>query len=243
MKADASFFPAALVTGGARGIGRAIGETLLENGWNVAALDVAEPEADFDPRIRFIQGDVAYETAVADAIRQAVAAFGGLNGLVNNAGIGIGKPLGMLALEEWNRVIATNLTGMFLCLKHAEPHLRAAKGAVVNIASTRAHQSEKHTEAYSASKGGVVALTHAAAASLGPEIRVNCISPGWIDTRPDALARQSEEDRTQHPCGRVGSPADVAGLVAYLLSDRAGFITGQEFVVDGGMTKKMIYAE
>jgi NAD(P)-dependent dehydrogenase (short-subunit alcohol dehydrogenase family) len=116
----------------------------------------------------------------------------------------------------------------------------------VNIASTRALQSEPHTEAYAAAKGGVVALTHALAMSLGPELRVNCISPGWIDVRdlqsdavPEALR---PEDHAQHPVGRVGHAGDVASLTAYLLGPGAGFITGQNFVVDGGMTRKMMYA-
>ena len=111
----------------------------------------------------------------------------------------------------------------------------------MNIASTRAGQSEANTEAYSASKGGIVALTHAMAISLGPDIRVNCISPGWIETDPEAV--HSETDEAQHPCGRVGTPDDIAAMVAYLLSDRAGFISGQDFVIDGGMTKKMIYTD
>ena len=106
----------------------------------------------------------------------------------------------------------------------------------MNIASTRALQSEPDTEAYAASKGGLVALTHALALSLGPEVRVNCISPGWIAHQP-----VRRKDHAQHPAGRVGQPQDVAELVAYLLSDAAGFVTGQNFVIDGGMTKKMIY--
>jgi len=133
--------------------------------------------------------------------------------------------------------------------KHAVPHLRAARGVIVNIASTRALQSEPHTEAYSASKGGLVALTHALAISLGPDVRVNCVSPGWIDTRSwTKRSRRSSdplppEDHAQHPAGRVGTPGDVAELVLYLISDRAGFVTGQNFVADGGMTRKMIYRE
>ncbi|MCF7817490.1 MAG: SDR family oxidoreductase [Kiritimatiellales bacterium] len=233
----------ALVTGGAHGIGRTIAELLLRDGWNVAVLDVAEPETSFDNRVLFIRGDVGNETDVESAIQQTLDLFGGLHGLVNNAGIGINRPLEQLVLEDWDRVVSTNLTGTFLCAKHAAAHLRQTRGAMVNIASTRARQSEANTEAYSASKGGIVALTHAMAVSLGPEIRVNCVSPGWIDTRPAAEELQSEADRQQHPCGRVGEPADIAELVSFLLSDRAGFITGQDFVVDGGMTKKMIYAE
>ena len=154
-----------------------------------------------------------------------------------------------LELADWQRVLSTNLTGVFLCTKHAVPLLRRSKGAIVNIASIRALQSEAHNEAYSASKGGVVSLTHALAVSLGPDIRVNCISPGWIAVAdwqkrargmPPALR---PEDHAQHPVGRVGRPEDVAAMVAYLISPQAGFVTGQNFVADGGMTRKMIYNE
>jgi len=164
--------------------------------------------------------------------------FGRLDALVNNAGL-TGPddgPIEKLALRDWNRRIGTNLTGAFLMAKHTVPHLRRARGAIVNIASTRALQSEPDTEAYSASKGGLVALTHALANSLGPEIRVNCVSPGWIAHQP-----VRRKDHAQHPAGRVGRDQDVAELVAYLLSDAAGFVTGQNFVIDGGMTRKMIY--
>jgi NAD(P)-dependent dehydrogenase (short-subunit alcohol dehydrogenase family) len=156
-------------------------------------------------------------------------------------------PVTKLTLAAWNRTLAVNLTGAFLMAKHAAPHLRRARGAIVNIASTRALQSEPDTEAYSATKGGIVALTHALAVSLGPDVRVNCVSPGWIDvsgrqkTRKRRQARLSRADHLQHPAGRVGTPEDVAALVAYLLADEAGFVTGQNFVCDGGMTRKMIY--
>jgi NAD(P)-dependent dehydrogenase (short-subunit alcohol dehydrogenase family) len=231
----------AMVTGGAGGIGRIIAETLLHEGWMVVVFDLEEPEHPIGPNGLVILGDVGSESDVKGAIQETVDTFGGLDALVNNAGIGIDRPLEKLTLEEWNRVIGTNLTGTFLCSKHAAPHLRKRKGAVVNIASTRAHQSEANTEAYSASKGGIVALTHAMAISLGPDIRVNCISPGWIETDPEAV--HSETDEAQHPCGRVGTPGDISAMAAYLLSDRAGFITGQDFTVDGGMTKKMIYTD
>jgi hypothetical protein len=152
-------------------------------------------------------------------------------------------------LEVWNRYLATNLTGCFLMAKYCVPHLRQARGAIVNIASTRAIQSEPHTEAYSSTKGGLVALTHALAVSLGPQIRVNCVSPGWIAVSEWKKRSQRKaadlrpEDHAQHPAGRVGTPGDVAALVAFLISDKAGFITGQNFVVDGGMTRKMMYVD
>ena len=133
-----------------------------------------------------------------------------------------------------------------LLAKHCAPYLRAHSGAIVNLASTRAAQSEPDTEAYAASKGGLLALTHALAISLGPEIRVNAVSPGWIDARDPSVRRAeplTEADHAQHPAGRVGTVEDVAAMVAWLLSRNAGFVTGQEFVVDGGMTKKMIYEQ
>ena len=171
-------------------------------------------------------------------VRAVVKQFGRLDALVNNAGLTWPDdgPLEKLALKDWNRRIGVNLTGAFLMAKHCIPQLRQHRGAIVNIASTRALQSEPDTEAYSASKGGLVAFTHALANSLGPAVRVNCISPGWISHKP-----ASRKDHAQHPVGRVGQSEDVAELVAYLLSDAAGFVTGQNFVIDGGMTKKMIY--
>ncbi|MBN2164562.1 MAG: SDR family oxidoreductase [Pontiellaceae bacterium] len=230
-----------LITGGARGIGRATAELLLKEGWSVAIIDPQLPDADAPDQLLSLQGDVGSESDVERAIRETVEAFGQLDALVNNAGIGITRSLEELTLEEWNRVICTNLTGTFLCAKHAAPHLRKTGGSIVNISSTRARQSEPDTVAYSASKGGIGALTHSLAVSLGPEVRVNCISPGWIETDP--LAVHSEADDAQHPCGRAGTPADIAAMISYLLSEQSGFITGQDFVIDGGMTKKMIYAE
>ena len=228
---------AALVTGGAQGIGEATARLLAERGYRVAIADRKAPVRR-QPRILFIRCDVSREPQVRACVRRVVARFGRLDALVNNAGIASpgNGPVEKLALAEWNRRIGVNLTGVFLMAKHAAPHLRRSSGAVVNIASTRALQSEPDTEAYAASKGGMVALTHALAMSLGPRVRVNCISPGWIAHGP-----VRRRDHAQHPVGRVGRDQDVAELVAFLLSDAAGFATGQNYVLDGGMTKKMIY--
>ncbi|HEY5898691.1 MAG TPA: SDR family oxidoreductase [Burkholderiales bacterium] len=232
----------ALVTGGARGIGKGTAMLLAARGYRVVSADRdAAAGAALDlPGVAFMRCDVSREASVRSCVRAVVKRFGRLDALVNNAGIASPDtgPLEKLRLAQWNRRIATNLTGVFLMTKHAAPHLRRSRGAVVNIASTRALQSEPQTEAYAASKGGVVALTHAMALSLGPEVRVNCVSPGWIDTRESKLSRA---DHAQHPVGRVGRAEDVAELVAFLLSDAAGFATGQNYVLDGGMTKKMIY--
>jgi NAD(P)-dependent dehydrogenase (short-subunit alcohol dehydrogenase family) len=232
---------AALVTGGARGIGKAVAELLLERGYRVAVCDV-KPSGDLESGLVFIRCDVSREPSVRACIGRVVRRFGRLDALVNNAGIASPQngPVAKLALAEWNRRIGTNLTSVFLTAKHAAPHLRRARGAIVNIASTRALQSEPDTEAYAAAKGGMVALTHALAVSLGPDVRVNCVSPGWIDTGRSKLRRV---DHDQHPAGRVGRVQDVAEMVWFLLSERAGFTTGANFVVDGGMTRKMVYAE
>jgi NAD(P)-dependent dehydrogenase (short-subunit alcohol dehydrogenase family) len=228
-----------LITGGAQGIGRGCVEHFLKLGWNVTAVDIQPMES--GAHLEAVRGDTSIEATAKQAVAKTIERFGRLDALINNAGVSaIGKfKVEELSLDEWNRVLGINLTGYFLMAKHSAPFLREANGAIVNIASTRAIQSEPDSEAYAASKGGVVALTHALAVSLGPDVRVNCISPGWIETRKDAV--HSAADRLQHPAGRVGIPQDIAELADYLTS--AGFITGQNFVADGGMTKKMIYEE
>ncbi len=247
----------AVITGGARGIGRGTAMYLLRHGWRIAVFDRdaqagADLVAQTDPaRLRFFVVDVSREDQVEQAAAQTHLAFGRIDGLVNNAGIAepYNAPIERLSLADWQTVLATNLGGAFLCTKHILPALKASHGAIVNLASTRALQSEPHSEAYAASKGGLLALTHALAISCGPAVRVNAICPGWIDTtawrgpgRPAGPTLRSE-DHAQHPVGRVGQVEDVAALIAFLLSAQAGFITGQHFIVDGGMTRKMIYLE
>jgi len=244
-----------LVTGGGAGIGRAIAKQLVDEGARVCIAEAdahagADAADEYGARARFERCNVAKETDVRRAITATVKWAGRLDGIVNNAGIAdpeIG-PVEDLALAEWNRYLAVNLTGAFLCAKHAIPHLRASRGAIVNIGSTRALQSEPETIAYSATKGGIAALTHSLAISLGPDIRVNCIEPGWIATTTFAprdrrkAPKLSKRDHDQHPVGRVGRPEDIAALCAWLLSSEAGFVTGAVYVSDGGMTRKMIYA-
>jgi NAD(P)-dependent dehydrogenase (short-subunit alcohol dehydrogenase family) len=243
----ASAKPVALVTGGANGIGRAVARHLLAAGWRVGIVDLPGSglKRAFPPRprnIALIEGDVREEETISRAVETSLERFGRLDAVVSNAGIMIRKPIHRLTLAEWRRVIDTNLTAAFLLARAAERPLRKTRGAMVLIASTRALMSEANTESYSASKGGLVALTHALAISLGPEVRVNCISPGWIATKNySALSRR---DHSQHPAGRVGKPEDIAEIAAFLLDGkRSGFITGANFVVDGGMTRKMIYEE
>jgi NAD(P)-dependent dehydrogenase (short-subunit alcohol dehydrogenase family) len=228
----------ALVTGAARGIGQGIATRLAADGFRVVAADL--DAAPVPAGGRAVPCDVGVEAEVVRLVSDVASSEGRLDALVCNAGIMIRKRLGALSLEEWSRVLATNLTSTFLLVREAEALLRAAGGAVVTIASTRAHMSEPDTEAYAASKGGLLALTHALAISLGPAVRVNCVSPGWIFTKGPA---PNAADRAQHPAGRVGTVADVAALVSFLVGGESGFVTGAEFVVDGGMTRKMIYVE
>lgn len=240
----------AIVTGGERGIGRSIVERLLRDGFSVGVLGVDDEAAvallrgcDAGKRLCYAHCDVGEEEEVRRGVAEILDRYGRLDALVANAGIARagGRELSRLELRDWEAVLRVNLTGPLLCAKHACAELRKTKGAMVLIASTRAMMSEPNTFAYSASKGGLVALAHSLAISLGPEVRVNCISPGWIHTGDHDGLR--EVDRRQHPAGRVGRGEDIAGAVAYLVGGDAGFVTGQNLVVDGGMTKKMIYEE
>jgi hypothetical protein len=227
--------PVALATGGARGIGAAITARLRNVGWDVVVAD-----RDPAPIGRSVICDVSDESAVGTLIDGIRATEGRLDALICNAGFGIRKPVEQLSLAEWSSVLGTNLTSIFLLIRASASLLRTARGAVVTIASTRAHMSEPNTEAYAASKGGIVALTHALAISLAPDVRVNCISPGWIVTKGP---EPTHEEHAFHPAGRVGTPDDIAALAEFLVGPDSGFITGSEFVVDGGVTRKMIYPE
>ncbi|MGI6048269.1 MAG: SDR family oxidoreductase [Petrimonas sp.] len=242
-----------IVTGGAQGIGRIIAQSLIKVGYHVSIFDIdseamEEIKPQFDKkRCAFFITDVSSEVSVRSSIRASLKRFESVYGLVNNAVYEAFKPMSELTLEEWNRAIGTNLTGAFLCSKFCAPYLIESKGSIVNMCSTRAFQSEPNTESYSASKGGIYSLTHAMAMSLAPNVRVNSISPGWIDVsavKKKAKAQQvelSKADHDQHPVGRVGNAFDIAQMVMFLLDSANGFITGQNFTIDGGMTKKMIY--
>jgi NAD(P)-dependent dehydrogenase (short-subunit alcohol dehydrogenase family) len=244
----------AIITGGAQGIGRIITDSLLKDGWKVAVFDIdGEALAEEAQRLEkqdlwtgFLC-DITREEEVLSAVESAVGPEGRIDLLVNNAAIHANKPLAELEISAFRRVIDVNLTGALICAKACAKFLQTSKGSIINISSTRAFQSEANTEAYSASKGGIYALTHALAVSLGPDIRVNCISPGWIDVsavRKSANSRQEElsvADHHQHPAGRVGNGYDIARMVKFLADPDNSFITGQNFFVDGGMSKKMIY--
>jgi NAD(P)-dependent dehydrogenase (short-subunit alcohol dehydrogenase family) len=229
----------ALVTGGAKGIGAGVAARLAGDGWRVVVAD-RNPAGSAPAGARYVVCEVGDEAAVAALVRSVTETEQRLDALICNAGFMIRKPIAELSLAEWSSVLATNLTSTFLLVRATEALLRAANGSVVTIASSRARMSEANTESYSASKGGLVALTHALAISLGPDVRVNCVSPGWILTKgPEPTA----EEHAFHPAGRVGRAEDIAALVAFLVGPESGFITGAEFVVDGGVTRKMIYPE
>jgi len=231
-----------IVTGAGHGIGAAVARALAAEGWQVAGADI-DGDGVSTAAASFagvgIQCDVGSELEVERLLALVRTRFGRIDAIVSNAGIGAFAPLPMTTLADWNRVLATNLTATFLLAKLAAQELRRRRGSIVTIASTRAHMSEPDTLAYSASKGGLLALSHALAISLAPDVRVNCISPGWIDTGRHGPLKGS--DHAQHPAGRVGRPEDVAAAAVYLLSQAAGFVTGAELIVDGGMTRKMIY--
>jgi hypothetical protein len=229
----------ALISGGAKGIGAGIVGRLSRDGWQVVIAD-REPGGAAPADGRYFVCDVSDEMAVGRLLDSIASNEGRLDALICNAGFMTRKPISDLSLAEWSSVISTNLTSMFLLVRGAEALLRSAKGAVVAVGSSRARMSEPNTESYSASKGGLVALTHALAISLGPDVRVNCVSPGWILTKG---SQPSPGEQAFHPAGRVGRVEDVAALVAFLIGPESGFITGAEFVIDGGVTRKMIYPD
>jgi NAD(P)-dependent dehydrogenase (short-subunit alcohol dehydrogenase family) len=244
----------AIVTGGAQGIGKAISQKLIQENIFVFVLDNDqealhdfEAENDQAQMSNAILCDVSNEALLVRTLESICRQRPSLRYLVNNAGISQFKPMHQLSVSEWNYVLSVNLTSYFLTAKSLAGHLRLNRGSIVNIGSTRSLMSEPDSEAYAASKGGVFSLTHALAMSLQPEVRVNSISPGWIDVGPWQKKSKrktvdwAKKHHTQHPAGRIGKPEDVADLCWFLLSDKADFITGHDYVIDGGITRKMIY--
>lgn len=250
----------AAITGGGQGIGRGIAMAFAQEGYGIsiadvdkdAGLETIELLRPYTDDAMFMKLDVSKEEEVRNWFELTATDLGGLDVLVNNAGIMHNADVLELTIEQFQRVISVNLGGAFLCSQAAARIMKknGRGGSIINMASTRAFMSEPNTEAYTASKGGIAALTHAMAVSLGGYgIRVNSISPGWIEVREWQLSSRkenvvhSETDRKQHPVGRVGKPEDIAAACLYLSSEKAGFITGQNLTIDGGMTVKMIYEE
>jgi len=243
----------ALVTGAGSGIGRATADAFHHAGYAVMALDrhLASVEAwaaaHGASRARAVHADVTDAAEVVAAVEATVRAFGGLDVLVNNAGIQIDAPIEELAEEIWRRVIDTNLTGTFLCARAAIPHLRARRGVIVNTGSPIARLHKRGVGCYAAAKAGVEALTRVLALELAADgVRVNCILPGSTDT-PLVWAKVPEAERParkllaaeEQPVGRIAQPSEIAAVTLFLASDAAGFMTGSSVVVDGGIMSKI----
>jgi NAD(P)-dependent dehydrogenase (short-subunit alcohol dehydrogenase family) len=227
----------AVITGGANGIGQYIVETFLREGAAVTVIDIDKSAGEKLPNVRFYHGDIADKNvleAFIGSLKQPVDC------LINNACIGRGGILSNCSYEDFEYVQRVGVTApYYLTNLLLQNNLLVPNVSIVNIASTRAFQSQPDTEAYSAAKGGIVALTHSLAVSLAGRARVNCISPGWIDTSDSP--EHTEQDKRQHPAGRVGTTTDIAEMVLYLCGDKAGFITGENITIDGGMSKLMVY--
>jgi NAD(P)-dependent dehydrogenase (short-subunit alcohol dehydrogenase family) len=238
-----------IITGGSNGIGEGIALAFGKLGAIVFIADVNEQKGnrvvqkieENGGRAIFLKTDVSKEEDIINLIRNVIDKIGKLDILVNNAGISAFKPFLSLTTDEWDHVINTNLRSVFISSREAAKVMKNG-GRIINMASTRAIMSEPNSEAYAASKGGIVSITHSLAASLQPNgITVNCISPGWIQV--DQNEELKETDHLQHWSNRVGKPEDIAKACIYLADPENNFINGQNIIIDGGMTRKMIYEE
>ena len=218
----------AVVTGGAKGIGRAIAQEFRKAGAAVCVIDLLPND--------YYVGDLAQQAVLEDFAAKVIADYGHVDYLINNA-LPLMKGIDECTYEEFNYALRVGVTAPFYLAKLFASHF-APGAAIVNISSSRDRMSQPQTESYTAAKGGISALTHALAVSLAGKARVNSVSPGWIDT--DYTVYQGP-DAQQQPVGRVGNPMDIANMVLYLCSDKAGFITGENICIDGGMTRQMIY--
>ena len=218
----------AVITGGAQGIGRCIADEFRKQGASVCIIDRQPNE--------YFVGDISSEQVLRDFAGKVIAEYGRIDYLINNA-IPLSKGLNACTYDEFNYALRVGVTAPFFLTKLFMPYF--GKGAaIVNISSSRDRMSQPDTESYTAAKGGIATLTHAMAVTLAGKVRVNSISPGWIDT---SYREYSGPDAFQHPAGRVGNPMDIANMVLFLCSDKAGFITGENVCIDGGMTRQMIY--
>ena len=218
----------AVVTGGAKGIGKTIAEEFRKAGAHVCVIDLLPND--------YYVGDLADRTVLEDFARKVMDDYGHVDFLVNNA-LPLMKGIDQCSYEEFEYALRVGVTAPFYLTKLFAPCL-APEASIVNISSSRDRMSQPQTESYTAAKGGISALTHALAVSLAGKARVNSISPGWIDTD---FAVYEGPDAFQQPAGRVGNPLDIANMVLFLCSDKAGFITGENICIDGGMTRQMIY--
>ena len=217
-----------IVTGGAQGIGKCIANEFRKNGAKLWVIDV-------QPGAHYV-GDISRPEVLEAFVNAVISEDGHVDYLINNA-LPIMRGIDECSWEEFNYALQVGVAAPFYLSKLLLPHF-APGAAIVNLSSSRDRMSQPQTESYTAAKGGIAALTHALAVSLAGRVRVNSISPGWIDT---AYTVYSGPDAVQQPAGRVGNPMDIANMALYLCSDKAGFITGENICIDGGMTKLMIY--
>lgn len=237
-----------IVTGAGAGIGRCIAKTYATEGAKVIVAEKNEA-AGTETAVKiklagheamFVKCDVSKPEDIIRLVNTTIEKYGFIDIVINNAGVSRWKSPYELSVDEWDEILHTNLRSMFLLSREAARHMKGRGGSIVNIASTRAFMSEPDTEAYAASKGGIVALTHALAASLAVDnIQVNCISPGWIETGDYSKLR--EIDHKQHFAQRVGKPEDIARACLFLTAPENNFVSGTNLIIDGGMTHKMIY--
>lgn len=218
----------AVITGGARGIGKAIADQFKFLGAQVAVIDIEENS--------YFVGDIAKKEILEAFVKKVIDDFGCVDFLINNAPP-IMRGLDNCTYEQFENALAVGVTSPFYLTQLFLSHFKEG-ASIINISSSRDRQSQANTESYTASKGGIAALTHALAVSLRGRVRVNSISPGWIDTTDSDIVGP---DAAQQLVGRVGKPSDVADMVMFLCSDKAGFITGENICIDGGMTRQMIY--
>ncbi|WP_212745392.1 SDR family oxidoreductase [Aliarcobacter cibarius] len=223
-----------IITGASNGMGKVLAEK-LRNKYHIINIDIIENNID---KVAFHKCDLSNKFELLETIKKIKNSIDSLYAIINNAAKFTQKNISEQSIEEWENIISINLTAPYILSKEFAELLKKSKGHIINISSTRAIMSEEGTEAYSASKGGISSLTHSLAISLSPEIKVNSITPGWINV--DKNYKPTKLDNEQHPTNRVGDAQDILDVVNFLLKNR-GFITASNFVVDGGMTKKMIY--
>lgn len=239
----------ALVTGGGRGIGRGIVDRFLEEGAQVAVVQRQPLDDALTGRVVHVPADLGDASSIATVVERVVERFGGLDVLVNNAGIMFERAVSEISPAEWDLMMAVNLRAPLFLAQAALPHMRArGGGSIINIGSIEGLAANPGHAAYCASKAGVHGMTRAMAVDLGVDnVRCNAIAPGWItselsetylESHPDPAAARADLNRL-HPVGRVGRPADVGDLAVYLASDHAGFLTGEIIVLDGGRTAKL----